>query len=97
MAVANNLTAYRLMSERQKQTEFYKAVIQSDEQGDTLKLCDRIHKAEKDECCVRRAMCLTLLLAEEDFPDFECGFLDCLHRLPGLLALLPGHSSAGPQ
>ena len=60
------------MSERQKQTEFFKAVIQSDRQGENLKLCDRIAQAERDECCVRRAMFLAFLLASVSF--LGCGY-----------------------
>ena len=51
------------MSERQKQTEFLRQLMRSHECDHCRELQRRIHKAERDERCVRSAVALALLLA----------------------------------
>ena len=50
------------MSERKKETDFLKSIIQWDESGQCQELQDRIKQAERDERCIRVAVCLVGLL-----------------------------------
>jgi len=50
------------MSERQKQTDFLKMLILYEDTDERRQLQERIRKAERDECCLRRVIFLVVLL-----------------------------------
>lgn len=62
------------MSEHQKQTAFFKIMVQADDSLEHQELKDRILKAEHDERCVRRAIVKIALL-------MAISFFGCLYTL----------------
>ena len=65
---------YWHMSEHQKQTAFFKAMVEQEDSHEHRELTERILKAERDERCVRRAIIKIILL-------MAMSFIGCLHTL----------------
>ncbi len=62
------------MSEHQKQTAFFKAMVEQEDSHEHRELTERILKAERDERCVRRAIIKIVLL-------MAISFIGCLYTL----------------
>jgi len=62
------------MSEHQKQTAFFKAMVQAEDSVDHQELKERILKAERDERCVRRAIAKIVFL-------MAISLIGCLYTL----------------